>query len=176
MLLDTSFSHFEEWTFSCKVYFNFTTLWTRVNVPIWEIVFLLLRIFFVAPYLAWIQRHVMPSQLTLICNRLDKILKNGEIIQKDALDLNLTELERQLDNSESLGESDESTSEGANNDGSSNSSYTDAEDGQHFSQGKANSTELLDSELIIASARTGNLDEAELAEKKRTRKVIIEKV
>jgi protein SHQ1 len=135
---------------------------------------------FVAPYLAWIQRHVMPSQLILICNRLDKILKNGEVIQKDALDLNLTELERQLDNSESLGESssesDESTSEGANNDGSSNSSHTDAEDGQHFSQGKANSTELLDSELIIASAPTGNLDEAELAEKKCTRKVLIEEV
>jgi soluble cytochrome b562 len=53
---------------------------------------------------------------------------------------------------------------------------TDAEDGQHFSQGIANLTELLDSELNIASAWTGNLDEAELAEKKLTRKVLIEEV
>jgi hypothetical protein len=53
---------------------------------------------------------------------------------------------------------------------------TDAEDGQHFSQEIANLIKVLDSELNIASAWTGNLDEAELAEKKLTPKVLIEEV
>jgi protein SHQ1 len=132
---------------------------------------------FVDPYLAWIQRHVTPTQLTILCNRLDKLLQNGEVIQKDALDLNLMELERQLDNSESSDEgsdSDESTDNGACDDDSSSSSSTDAEDSQCISKKKENSTELLDSELGIASARTGNLDETELS--KDTRKVLIEEV
>jgi hypothetical protein len=135
---------------------------------------------FVAPYLAWIQRYVTPTQLTLICDRLDKLLQNGGAIQKDALDLNLMELERQLDNSESSdesgSESDESTAGGANDDDSSNSSYADADESQRIFQAKENSTELLDSELGIACAGTGILDETELAEKKQTRKVLIEEL
>jgi hypothetical protein len=53
---------------------------------------------------------------------------------------------------------------------------TDAKDGQHFSQGIANLTKVLDSELNIWSAWRGNLDETELAEKKLTQKVLIDEV